>query len=73
VKSDSFVTSYFHLFHDISAYFTGNTYPSSYSFSKQRSSVKFSCFGGVVVCVLAIGPKVRGLKPGRGDGFLKAI
>jgi hypothetical protein len=26
-----------------------------------------------VVCVLAIGPKFRGLKPGRGDGFLKAI
>jgi hypothetical protein len=28
---------------------------------------------GVMVSVLAIGPKVRGFKPGRGDGFLRAI
>jgi hypothetical protein len=28
---------------------------------------------GVVVNVLAIGSKVRGFKPGRGDGFLRAI
>jgi hypothetical protein len=28
---------------------------------------------GVVVSVLAIGPKVRGFKPGRGYGFLRAI
>jgi hypothetical protein len=27
----------------------------------------------VMVSVLAIGPKVRGLKPGRGDEFLRAI
>jgi hypothetical protein len=26
-----------------------------------------------VVCVLATGPRGRGLKPGQGDGFLKAI
>jgi hypothetical protein len=26
-----------------------------------------------VVSVPAIGPEVRGLKPGRGDGFLRAI
>jgi hypothetical protein len=29
--------------------------------------------GGVMVNVLDIGPKVRVLKPGRGDGFLRAI
>jgi hypothetical protein len=29
--------------------------------------------GGVVVIVFAIGPKVRGLKPGKDDGFLRAI
>jgi hypothetical protein len=29
--------------------------------------------GGVVVSVLAIGPKRRGFKPGQGDGFLMAI
>jgi hypothetical protein len=28
---------------------------------------------GVMVSVLTIGPKVRGLKPGRGDGILRAI
>jgi hypothetical protein len=32
-----------------------------------------SRLGGVVVSVLATGPKVRGFKPGRGDGFLSAI
>jgi hypothetical protein len=26
-----------------------------------------------MVSVLVIGPKVRGFKPGRGDGFLRAI
>jgi hypothetical protein len=29
--------------------------------------------GGVKVNVLATGPKFRRFKPGRGDGFLKAI
>jgi hypothetical protein len=29
--------------------------------------------GGVVVSVLATGPKVRGFEPGRGDGFLRAM
>jgi hypothetical protein len=33
---------------------------------------KFSRIG-VMVSVLAIGPIVGGLKPGRGDGFLRAI
>jgi hypothetical protein len=32
-----------------------------------------SRLSGVVVSVLATGPKGRGFKPGRGDGFLKAI
>jgi hypothetical protein len=29
--------------------------------------------GGVVVSVLATGPKVCGFEPGQGDGFLRAI
>jgi hypothetical protein len=29
--------------------------------------------GGVMVIVLAIGSKGRGFKPGRGDGYLRAI
>jgi hypothetical protein len=29
--------------------------------------------GDVVVSVLATGPKGRGFKPGRGNGFLRAI
>jgi hypothetical protein len=32
-----------------------------------------SRLGGVVVRVLATGPKGRGFKRGRGDGFLRAI
>jgi hypothetical protein len=32
-----------------------------------------SCLGCVVVSVLATGPKSRGFKHGRGDGFLRAI
>jgi hypothetical protein len=32
-----------------------------------------SRLGGVVVSVLATGPKGCGFKPGRGDGFLRAI
>jgi hypothetical protein len=32
-----------------------------------------SRLGGVVVSVLATGPKGSGFKPGRGDGFLMAI
>jgi hypothetical protein len=35
--------------------------------------VGFSRLGGVVVSVLAILPKVRGFKPGRNDGLLRAI
>jgi hypothetical protein len=37
------------------------------------SSNKFSRLGGVVFSVLATGPKGRGFKPSRGDGFLRAI
>jgi hypothetical protein len=36
-------------------------------------SCKVSNYLGLVVSVLAIGPSVHGFKPGRGDGFLKAI
>jgi hypothetical protein len=32
-----------------------------------------SHLGGTMVSVLAIGPKIRGFKPGRGDAFLRAI
>jgi hypothetical protein len=40
-----------------------------------RSSKEYggSHLGGVVVSVLATGHKGRGLKPGRGDGFLRTI
>jgi hypothetical protein len=31
------------------------------------------CLCGVMVSVLAVGPKVHRFKPGQGDGFLKAI
>jgi hypothetical protein len=33
----------------------------------------FGRLGGVVVSVLATGPKGRGFKPGQGDGFLRAV
>jgi hypothetical protein len=32
-----------------------------------------SLLDGVVVSVLATGPKVHGFKPGRGNGFIRAI
>jgi hypothetical protein len=32
-----------------------------------------SFLGGLLVIVLATGPKVRGFKPGQGDAFLRAI
>jgi hypothetical protein len=38
-----------------------------------RVSDLFICLGNVMVSVLAIGPKVSGFKPGRGDGFSRAI
>jgi hypothetical protein len=31
-----------------------------------------SLLGGVVVSVLASGPKLRGFNPGRGDGYVRA-
>jgi hypothetical protein len=40
----------------------------------QRSrNVECGRLGGVVLGVLDTGPKGRGFKPGRGDGFLRAI
>jgi hypothetical protein len=33
----------------------------------------FRRLGGVLVSVLATGPKSRGFKPDRGDGFLRAM
>jgi hypothetical protein len=36
-------------------------------------SLNSSRLGGVVVSVLATGPKGRGFEPGQGDGFLRAI
>jgi hypothetical protein len=38
-----------------------------------QNSAEVSRLGGVVVSVLAIKPQDRGFKPGRGDGFLRAI
>jgi hypothetical protein len=35
--------------------------------------VSIVVLGGIVISVLAIGPKIRGFKPGRCDGFLRAI
>jgi hypothetical protein len=40
---------------------------------RQVAYVYFRRLDGVVVSVLATGPKGRGFKPGRGDGFLRAI
>jgi hypothetical protein len=39
----------------------------------QLSVIKESLLGGVVVSVLATGPKCRGFEPSRGDGSLRAI
>jgi hypothetical protein len=36
-------------------------------------SLNSSRLGGVVVSVLATGPKGRGFEPGQDDGFLRAI
>jgi hypothetical protein len=38
-----------------------------------RNLVQISHVGGVVVTVLATGPKGCGFKPGQGDGFLRAM
>jgi hypothetical protein len=35
--------------------------------------MEVSVLGGVMVSMLATGSKVHGFRPGRGDGFLKAI
>jgi hypothetical protein len=40
---------------------------------KRNINVSLSLLSGVMVSVLAIGPKVRGPIRGRGDGFLRAI
>jgi hypothetical protein len=45
-----------------------------YGLHTAKPYLKFTCrLGGVMVSVLAVGPKVRDFKPGRGDGFLWAI
>jgi hypothetical protein len=36
------------------------------------SGNRHGLLGGVVVSMLATGPKGRGLEPGQGDGFLRA-
>jgi hypothetical protein len=36
-------------------------------------TLKYGHLGGVVVSMLGTGPMGRGIKPGRGDGFLMAI
>jgi hypothetical protein len=41
--------------------------------SSTLTKVVNSHLGGVIVSVLAIGPKVREFKPGRGDGSLRVI
>jgi hypothetical protein len=52
----------------------GNWYPGSDKLKyTTRLKVLTSPLDGVVVSVLATGPKGRGFKPGRGDGFLRAI
>jgi hypothetical protein len=38
-----------------------------------KCTTLYSRLDSVIVIVLAIRPKVRGFKPGRGDGFLRAI
>jgi uncharacterized protein YcfJ len=38
-----------------------------------RTIQHHSCLGGIVVNVLATGPKGHGFKHGRGNGFLRAI
>jgi hypothetical protein len=40
-----------------------------------RASFRYKTrrFGEVMVSVLTIGPKVRGIKPGMGNGFLRTI
>jgi hypothetical protein len=54
----------------------------SFQISAQSSAILTEVFlvfsvlsrlGGVVVSVLATGPKVCGFEPGQGDGFLRAI
>jgi hypothetical protein len=43
------------------------------SLSSSLCNAIFSRLGGVVVSVLATGPKGCGFEPGQGDGFLRAI
>jgi hypothetical protein len=40
---------------------------------RARSKHGASHLNGVMVNMLAIGPKVRGFKPGRGEAFLRTI
>jgi hypothetical protein len=42
-------------------------------YTYNNPSLKTGRLGCVVVSVLATGPRGRGFKPGRGDGFLRVI
>jgi hypothetical protein len=46
---------------------------SQNAFRKIKTILMICHFGGVVVSVLATGPKGCGSEPGQGDGFLRAI
>jgi hypothetical protein len=53
-------------------------YSETHLFYTYRNNIRFlspfqGCLGGVVVNVLATGPKDCGFKPGQGDRFLRAI
>jgi hypothetical protein len=56
------------LYHEADDYFL-LSHPSQFTVSNHI----YVALGGLVVIVVATGPKVRGFKPGRGDGFLRAI
>jgi hypothetical protein len=58
----------------VSVFNNGNPRSSSNPVPKiYKNNRACSRLGGVVVSVLATGPKDRGFKPGRGYGFLRAI
>jgi hypothetical protein len=46
---------------------------STSEFLTSKRKTMLSLLGGVMFSVVAIGPKVRGFKTGRGNGFLRAI
>jgi hypothetical protein len=48
-------------------------YERSGDYCSEVTGTRRHCLGGVVVSVLATGPKGCGFEPGQGDGFLRAI